>query len=129
MSLAKFIFLILAAALLAGCSKPAEPVQHPPRWEYKVLEFPNYDDRYDPQLIQTNYERYQLEKRMPGEFGLEQVPDTNFPTDNLRQLGQQGWELVAAVPEIETIEDAGGHQGFHNVRTSKLDLIFKRPVP
>jgi hypothetical protein len=140
---------LIAVAFLAGCSKPAAPVAAPPtHWEYKVVTIENFNhslDAYGYAMMQTNVDRglevIRDAKNDSGDFHLEDGTDDKYYA-NINQLGADGWELVSAVPQIETIPDAEKEEGtvfnadsgkldqsivkFTNIRTGKIILIFKR---
>lgn len=76
-----------------------------------------------------------------GNFYLDGSGKDDYSLD-FQKLGDDGWELVAATPETETIPDAEFYAGqdfisdtgklkdsykpFVNTRTGKILLIFKR---
>ncbi len=115
----KLIFSIFAAALLCGCQ---------PKWEYKTVTIDNL--AADAAFLLLNdkaksateaMKGYDSANASPGTFNLETptvLGITNTP-DSLNHLGREGWELVSAVPQIETLKS--------NIRTGKIILIFKRP--
>jgi hypothetical protein len=140
----KTVIFILAAALLCGCNK---------KWEYKVVEFRNSEGIATTELFlsKTNSTHEWLTKldeanSSAGLFSLEMMPpiagikgNTTISPD-LDTMGKEGWELVAAVPQIETIAGAKFPDGidysdgkavekqstFSNTRTASIFLIFKR---
>lgn len=123
----KTVFTIVALVIcLCGC----RPAQNNPaartRWEYKTVEYENYADADTVPMIQTNLDLYQEHRTMAGGFGFESP--ASFPKVNLSDLGRDGWELVSAVSQVETMEDAGTRIRFNNIRTGKVTLIFKRPI-
>jgi hypothetical protein len=63
------------------------------------------------------------EASSPGSFDFYGAAD-------LDKLGSDGWEMVASIPQAETIGDARDYDGriFPNGRTGKIILIFKRPL-
>jgi hypothetical protein len=56
-------------------------------------------------------------KTQPGGF---------YVYGSLLNAGYEGWELVAALPQTETIKPGGDDPP--NVRTAKILLIYKRPM-
>jgi len=138
--------MVIAASLLAGCSRRA--TQPPSGWEYKVVSVENSDHgivNSASAMMQTNVvaalKAVRLAKADAGSFHLESGPNGEY-SDYINVLGAQGWELVSAVPQIETIPDAEQEVGtafnpdtktlassffrFSNVRTGRIILIFKR---
>jgi len=126
----KILLCILAAALLCGC--------HRQQWEYRVLRFENSAsiERSEAFMVRTNTSEEWLKKSayadyQSGFFNLEEKPPIaglkNIEPD-LATLGEEGWELVAAVPQTETIGGAKTdlNVAFSNVRTLNIYLIFKR---
>lgn len=112
-----------------------------PKWEYQVLRFENSAsvDHSETFMSRTNTTAEWLKKlafadNRTGYFDLEaQPPIAGMKSiePDLATLGKQGWELVAAVPQTETIGDAKVEDGdkeviFSNVRTVNIYLIFKR---
>ncbi|MGA2178799.1 MAG: hypothetical protein ABSH15_04370 [Verrucomicrobiota bacterium] len=128
------IYLVAIAALLCGCNKPSQ-------WEYKTVEVDNsihgYLERAKTKTSDSERaEVYRTENSEPGDFGNLEI--------QLAKIGDEGWELVGAVPELETPSQAERLDGndlheteplvtprykpFTNVRTGKIILIFKRPA-
>jgi hypothetical protein len=144
--------LLTLAALLCGCNKTAAPdASASPRWEYKTVTVKNFagvmkDVAYQEML--TNAPDWQKHERSAdsgsGDFHLDSGGQMGEYGADLRQLGSDGWELVSAVPQIETVADAesfhgqdydaassslkDGYTHFSNVRTGQIILIFKRPA-
>jgi hypothetical protein len=112
---------VTAAALLCGCQKAAAPI----RWEYKMVALENYEHEaahaaykgMDTNQKQGLYEMQQAD----GSAG-----DFSF-TKEVKELGRDGWELVAAVPQTETIDAKFRAGSSANIRTGKILLVFKRP--
>ena len=141
------VSVLFAAALLCGCQKSETPKPATPEpatnriqtWEYKVVEVANYA-RY--QAMEALFEsdtnsalgkfHLNLAERRDGSFEFGASYDTNktyekYDVDFYR-LGSDGWELVAAVPQLETEPSAQyRNTRFNNTRTGKIILIFKRP--
>jgi hypothetical protein len=64
-----------------------------------------------------------------GAGGFDFAGKLEFYGADLQQLGADGWELVSAVPQIETIPGAQATDlRFSNMRTGKIILIFKKPA-
>jgi hypothetical protein len=139
----KLISIIITAALLCGCRKPAQRATSIQYWEYKVVTVKN-----DIGEI----EEYEATNKIPssaiidcdsdsGEFHLNEGGSDDYRVD-MDELGREGWELVSAVPQIETVPGAEKEVGtvfnvgtdkldpnmvkFTNIRTGKIILIFKR---
>jgi hypothetical protein len=139
----KILFAFVAILLLAGCNKPA-PAGQPPaarHWEYRVEEVENYEttDAYNAvQEMKTNpimgNARYELAQSVGGIFHFSHPPRPGSGPHSaldISALGAEGWELVSAIPQGETTyaTDFSTHQNYPNVRTGKIILIFKRPIP
>jgi hypothetical protein len=141
--------IITIATLLCGC-KPTAPATAPIRkWEYKVVTVDNFA-RYMEQAafeeMRTNgadWEQHDRDaKSGAGDFHLDGSTQTDTMID-LNQIGADGWELVAAIPQTETLPGVDFDDGtvynpdtgkldpkisrFDNTRTGKIILIFKRP--
>ena len=116
----KNILLLLGLIALVGCSKAgSEAGRH---WEYKVVEvendkFKEMADAFKEKPVDEN--RVELLAGLPGNFDFNAKPE-----ESLDELGKQGWELVAAIPQTETEFDTGLPKA--NVRTGVIILIFKR---
>lgn len=133
-----------ALILLPGCSKPPAPV----KWEYEVITVENTEHWYwqmSYHEMETNsagaLEHMRANKADAGGFSLD-FATKDYGAD-IRAEGRDGWELVSAVPQLETVPDAEYDAGdtynadtgkftprrlpFANVRTGKVILIFKRP--
>ena len=132
----KTAIVILAAALLCGCQKPS-----PTKWEYKTMEISNSLNDHHASTTDTNFlEEYRSEKSDAGDFDFDSSVAQKYGVA-LRDYGNDGWELVAAIPQAETVPQAeywDGHdfshdpprdiyKSFSNFRTAKIILIFKRP--
>ena len=132
--------------LAAGCGKPPEKMA-PPVWEYKVVVVENFAHEMEKNAeheMSTNtssgLDNLRYYKSDPGSFDFEA---SLYSSESLISMGGAGWELVSAVPQIETIPDAeylAGHTyipststlnpdylPFANTRTGKVILLFKRP--
>jgi hypothetical protein len=139
----KILFAFVATLLLAGCNKPVPVVQPPAaqHWEYRVEEVSNSEDyniRAAFQEVKTNIiaaERHLgAAQRNAGGFILVTSPGDGWRRDSaidISKIGAEGWELVSAIPQCETIyaTDDITEQKYPNVRTGKIILIFKRPIP
>jgi len=112
------LFTILIAAFVCGCGKQPKANTFPSRWEYKFLDLDNINHQLEIQDRSTNAD--QLIKRLRTYKGT--AGGFNWAEDEIRRSGEDGWELVAAIPQTET--ETGGD--FPNVRTSHVVLIFKR---
>jgi len=133
------IFILAAVVLLFGCSKPAEPAKFATatRWEYKSITVEN--DAYKWELNHTgeivdqyatnskaapDYSSWEAARSFEGDFDLNE-------SQALDQAGRDGWELVNAIPVIQTVpqlEDRVAGTRYDNIRTGKIVLIFKRPA-
>src|SRR5580698_9433543 len=141
---------LVTVALLSGCKKPASSTATEQRWEYKVVEvknFAGYMKTAAYQEMTTNAPNWEDHERAAdsgaGDFHLDSNSQMGEYGADMYQLGADGWELVSAVPQIETIPDAksfhgqdfdastgklvDGYTHFTNTRTGKIILIFKRP--
>lgn len=134
--------LLAATVLLSGCSKSAAPAGVT-KWEYKVVTFENFEHHMHEladQEFTTNtdlgLQDLVYADRDAGDFHLDFFPTNvadlnNSMSTDIYSLGNQGWELVSAVPQTETIyakDDVGSSREYSNVRTGKIILIFKRPA-
>jgi hypothetical protein len=135
MKAAFVLVLVLVLVLDSGCQKPAA-ITPPVRWEYKIVEEENFQHYMERSAYtnQIDLGKIRDAKNRPGNFDLD-----------FYQFGQDGWELVCAIPEIETVPDAEYFDGqdyhetepyftdrykhFVNLRTGKILFIFKRRVP
>jgi len=122
--------LLADAILFSGCQQSSPPASSPgTKWEYRVVEVPNDNAArsYEAAMHnQTDTEQYLDHSAGSFSEALNSTnkSDSDLPlafSDNLAADGLAGWELVSAVPELET------HDGF--TRTEKLLLIYKRPAP
>ena len=117
-----FTVLLLGAAL-CGCQKPPPPgvIQ---KWEYKTLTLENSEhaaEEYYRSQLYTNTAALSfmdLNRSATGDFDLD-----------FGSLGGGGWELVSAIPQLETTHLTGHDEIISAVRTAKIILIFKRPMP
>jgi hypothetical protein len=126
------LYTLAAAALLAGCGKPTTALA-PVRWEYKTVEMENYEH------FRESVFYYEIETN--AEVGLEHTAaslrsDGSFLFSlsgkygvDFNSLGSEGWELVSAIPQIETTHPISHDEVIAAVRTGKIILIFKRPLP
>jgi hypothetical protein len=146
----KFNTTLILAALLCGCAK------HHQQWEYKIITVENAYHRLsvtasNERMSTTNDDKWIFDDRRArsdaGYFDIENgdtegVNGHNFYGSKLAEMGANGWELVSAVPQLETSPDAeylagldyeNGNNGkeiykpFTNIRTGNILLIFKRP--
>jgi hypothetical protein len=136
----KLLCFLAATALLCGCGKPAAPPPAPAiHWEYKTVEVENSQHGY---LLRSKtkvasdewIEAFRSEKSDPGDFWRLE--------NELDKIGSDGWEIVACMPELESLPQAEFFDGqdyhetephftprykpFVNIRTGKILLIFKR---
>ena len=118
--------IILAAALLCGCTKipspttpsiPTAPAKAV-RWEYKIVtvkNFAGYMKSAAYQEMTTNGPDWEKHSRSAdsddGNFTLDGSSKMGDYGSDIYQLGQDGWELVAAVPQTETVPDAEKFHG------------------
>jgi len=135
------VSVLFAAALLCGCQKSETPKPATPEpatnriqtWEYKVVEVENYAHGqaikalYESDTnVDLGVEHLLFANSHDGSFGFSGGYD-KYSVD-LYKLGSDGWELVAAVPQLETEPSAQyRNTRFNNTRTGKIILIFKRP--
>ncbi|RTR22361.1 hypothetical protein [Deinococcus radiophilus] len=124
---------LLLAVAAAGVVKdflpsapPAPQVQATQRWEYKQL------------LVDAVYASDA--DRESAEFAASVGIETDdgkkhFALDEaqLASLGEEGWELVAALPATETAYTNFGNSQYvtglqPNVRSGSVTLVFKRPL-
>ncbi|MGD1089809.1 MAG: hypothetical protein ABR955_13975 [Verrucomicrobiota bacterium] len=130
--------IIAAAALLCGCNKPTEtPLLQ--KWEYKIVEVENFAHSmqgYYESEAKTNLNEsvtgMALENEDIGEFNLDQPPGNSTDLGqygmSINVLGQEGWELVSAIPQTETTHPINHDEIIASVRTGKIIFIFKRPI-
>jgi hypothetical protein len=133
----KTIIALLIAALFCGCNKTSAPVmastaKQKTQWDYKIITVENFAHA----LHESAMQEQQTNTILGGRHLLyadNNGGDFDFNTDgktgaDFFQLGEDGWELVAAIPQTETVQsmnDVGVPQA--NIRTGKIILIFKRP--
>lgn len=84
----------------------------PNRWEYQTVEFPS-----------TGISR-------TGSFALS-ASTIQIDSSRLKDMGEQGWELVDSFVEVETAFPNFGKEEYvtglrENIRPQKAVLIFKR---
>ncbi len=92
---------------------------------------------------QTQWEYRHLaidaEATMDIPIGKEKLKDflpqsvQGVPLKELQRLGREGWELVAAFSEVETVHPNFGKEDYvtglqPNVRASRMICILKRPI-
>ena len=130
----------LAALLAAGCSQ-SQKESHP-RWEYRTMEVDCFQHWMSRNSFTNNVGQPDLKE---SEMAKQDMGTFELPLDvkaELSDMGHDGWEMVSAVPEIETVpnvEYPGGRvynpdtQKLEettikaaNIRTGKILLIFKR---
>jgi hypothetical protein len=96
-------------------------------WEYKVIIETNVETaalaKEQAKRTAANRMTVALIEAMPGNFvDLDTEPNI---------AGEHGWELVAAVPQVETLSPDPaeiGKMAFVNTRTAYIILYFKRPA-
>jgi hypothetical protein len=124
-----FAAIFLTGLFCCGCDKKI-----PIMWQYKTVEIDNSSHAETPGEVgsQAWSDAYHQSKSDAGYF---RFYSTNRDND-LSALGDDGWELVAAIPQTETVPDGETldsplpktYRAFSNTRTAKVILIFKRPV-
>jgi hypothetical protein len=118
-------------------------------WEYKVVEVENFDKYMEQAAFEetltnapSGLDHSRDANNSQGEFHLDGGSQMGKYGADLYQLGMDGWELVAAVPQEETVAGAEYYDGdtfnttansfdkvykkFNNVRTGRIILILKR---
>jgi hypothetical protein len=119
----KLLCFLAAAALLSGCDKPAAPQ----KWEYKTVEL--YNDSLqgvkealalDQGPVQNAY-NLKIAEEFENGFSILKYDGCG---KTLVEAGEDGWELVSAVPELQTSYHAGDSKPY--IRTEKILLLFKR---
>jgi hypothetical protein len=142
----KTTIAIIFVALICGC-KPTAPATAPiQKWEYKVVVIENIEHYLHNASV--GQEHLRMSDASAGDFNLDINAPISFTDQlynlNIQKLGQEGWELVSAVPQTETNPDAEtgenwgidsqgkagflNYRKFSNTRTGAIILIFKRPV-
>ena len=115
-------------ALACGCGK--EPAAQKtvlekmvgegiPHWDISVVEIENSEHAVAHDAYKNSANLTETLKRSDQSAG-----NFVFSSKEYRRMQEQGWELVAAVPQLETIISNG--QPF--TRTAKIILFFKRPA-
>jgi len=140
------ITILITTALLCGCKPSASVPLSANKWEYKVVTVKNFEYYMQEEAYKngTDLDKIRNAKSGAGDFQLVVTGPSWKGSDygvDLNALGQEGWELVSAVPQAETVPDAetgerwdpnkasfSSYRSFNNVRTGKVILIFKRPV-
>ena len=106
------------------------------RWDYKVVEVENFNHHMKEVAFNeflTNEaegsKHIHFAEDDPGDFHLDSGGSADKYGADLYQLGSDGWELVSAVPQSETLPGVETSLGdkYNNVRTGKIILILKRP--
>jgi hypothetical protein len=128
----------ICGLFLCGCNKSpvVPPIQ---KWEYKIVEVENFEHRMEESAqseISTNSEAGLQDiasaRFDAGDFHLDQPPGKETDLEqfglDIYALGQQGWELVSAIPQTETTHPVSHDDVIASVRTGKVILIFKRPA-
>jgi hypothetical protein len=128
-----FFYFLAITILVCGCNKPpSAPVVQ--KWEYKVIEVENFEHSMKEQAeaeSSTNIDQAIKDENYAnadaGDFNLNIVGAESLGwkekyAADLDKLGKDGWELVAAIPQTETLKA----EDFSNTRTGKIILIFKR---
>ncbi len=111
---------IIGAVMLTGCKNETEN-NFMDKWEYKTIHVEAY-----PML--QGEENKNINLKLPLRFCSDEL------NDSLNTAGQEGWELVNAIPEVETAYPQLDFDEYNingiksNVRTSGLSLIFKRKI-
>lgn len=111
---------IIGAVMLTGCKNETEN-NFMDKWEYKTVHI-----EACPML--QGEENKNINLKSPLRFYSDEL------NDSLNTAGQEGWELVNAIPEIETAypqldSDEYNVSGIRsNVRTSGVSLVFKRKI-
>lgn len=112
--------LIAICSLIGSCSNQAEK-GNTDKWEYKTVHIEAY-----PMLHGEEYRNINL--KLPLRFYSDEL------NDSLNTAGQEGWELVNAIPEVATaypqldFDEYNANGIKSNVRTSGVSLIFKRKI-
>lgn len=138
--------LLFAAMLLCGCQKTAAPpaATKIQKWEYKVVQVENYAHYTEKMAVlnvmKTNSDLATIEiqyaEKDCGSFDfdstyLNEKYGDQYAVD-FDKLGADGWELISAVPKLETLpnveygSEVNPHT-FNNTRTATIILLFKRP--
>jgi hypothetical protein len=105
----------------------ADKLQTPAtKWEYKVVEIENSKEKNLDDALTNNPP--DIDKMMKSEEGagflmFYEAHDYSGLPVNLIELGHDGWELVSAVPQVETVVPYSSP----NVRTKEVILLFRRP--
>src|SRR5208283_2254533 len=118
----RFVFCLISVGILCGC-RPSEPAPNSQRWQYKVVVWENDNHAmHDEEIKSGNFDVAQFIQESGGEFTR---CDLNPPDDvDIHKLGNLGWDLVATIPELETVNTSKGNF----TRTGKILLIFKKPA-
>ncbi|HEY2329170.1 MAG TPA: hypothetical protein VGI63_05095 [Verrucomicrobiae bacterium] len=145
----KTAIFILAVALICGCNKPTATAPARIQWEYKVVQVENYARQLKDSAfaeMRTNQalglQHWRDAWNDRGNFYLDSLGAGNDYSVDFSQLGSDGWELVAALPQTETLPGVEYQDGstfnpntekldpniqkFNNMRTGKIIFIFKR---
>jgi hypothetical protein len=87
-------------------------------WEYKSVPLDRTGTKEDFGYSWT-YSPWEIESGQGGKRAL---------VAGLRELGREGWELAAVLPNDFWAEGTRTPSASHGVRTIACTLLFKRPV-
>lgn len=103
--------------MLSGCAKQEVATR---KWQYTTLTIENY-------LRSSASFKAAADDPKPKAFDYKDSAMGSFSEDkDMQKMGDEGWELVAAIPQTETtFPDSPNRQV---VRTGAIVLFFKRPL-
>jgi hypothetical protein len=141
--------LYFQSRLLSATNSLAQNLDKKKGWDYRVVEVENiagYMKESAFEEMKTNGAEWMEHSRQAdntsGDFNFDTIIQMGKYGADLAAIGREGWELVAAVPQMETLplveyqdgtifNPATGRldpniQKFNNIRTKKIVLIFKK---
>jgi hypothetical protein len=107
-----------------GGGSVADGLKKEPRaqWEYKTVEVKPYEDTSEE--VSISIARLDKLTGSPTKWHGSNLLFIKEP--ELNNLGADGWELVSAVPEVETVFPLKDGFIACNTRTERIVLLFKR---
>jgi hypothetical protein len=97
-----FVAVCLCSILLAGCSKPHDPIAL--KWEYTSLAVTNFAVEMHEYSIEMGTNNPDPDFGWRGAYDYDMSSGSiEFPEKQLKELGEQGWEMVGSYPQVGTV--------------------------